>query len=458
MESVWIRNGIIVSASRTFIGDVIVAEGKIDQVGQALQPPTTQYIEIDAKGKYILPGAIDPHVHLQLPTPAGPSSDDFYTGTKAALIGGTTTIIDFVTPHRGQSLIEALSLRKKEAEKSLIDYSFHMGISSLSDTTFDEMKQCVEQEGLNSFKAYLAYRETIGVDYLDLERLMQFGHVLNAMICVHCEDGPAITALQKHYLSQGLNTPPYHALSRPPDTESSAVAEVLRLATVTACATYLVHISTAASIDAIEKARDIGAKVYAETCPQYLLLDEQRYQEPLPASLAYIMSPPLRSKEHLDACIRGLTSRNLDVVSTDHCPFNIKGQKDVGLHDFSKVPNGGAGIESRLGLLYARLVTTGLIPIERFVEVVSEAPAKIFGLWPRKGCVAPGADADLIVWDPEYHGVVKAVELAQHCDHATFEGLEVRGKADYVLCKGNIMIAKGEFLDSVSQGKFLKRS
>ncbi len=458
MEKIWIRNGIIVGGGKSYKGDVLCTDGLIEKIGSHIGQPQGNVTEINASGNYIFPGAIDPHVHLALPTPAGPSSDDFYTGTKAALLGGTTSIIDFVTPARDQSLIDALQLRKLDAAHSLIDYSFHMGISSVSGSTFDEMRHCVEVEGITSFKAYLAYRDTIGIDYRQLEQIMSYAYALNAILCVHCEDGPEIKRLQQQFLANGETSPVYHALSRPPATESKAVDEVIRLAAKTNCTVYLVHMSTKESLDAIRRAKAKNIRIYAESCPQYLLLDEALYKQPLPESLAYILSPPLRSAEHRDAIAQGVIDKTLDVISTDHCPFNIKGQKDIGINDFTKVPNGGCGIQSRLGMMYSKLVASGLIPVERFVDIMSEAPARIFGLWPRKASLAIGADADIVVWNPAKKTLVHGSELAERCDHSTFEGSESCGSAEYVVCKGELLVCQGVYRDKHKTSELIFRT
>lgn len=458
MEKIWIRNGILVDGSFSFTGEMIVAGGKIVEVGEALGKPDGEVTELDAGGNFVFPGGLDPHVHLELPTPAGPSSDDFLSGTRAALLGGTTSIIDFVTPSREQSLPDAFLERKAFAEKSLIDYTFHMGLSGWHPTSDEEMRQCVHDYGINSFKAYLAYRATIGVDYAGLENILRSGQKLDSIVCVHCEDGSLIQELQENFIKQGLTTPRYHALSRPAMAEVSAVEEVIKLSAKTGCAVYLVHMSAAGSVAAIEKAKLKGLNITAETCPQYLLLDESLYERPLPESLAYIMSPPLRQKTDRDRLWLGLQQQTIDVVSTDHCPFNIKGQKDAGLHDFTKVPNGGAGIQTRLSLLYTYGVCTGKISMEKFVELVSVAPARAFGLWPRKGSLLPGSDADLVIWDPGYRESITFSKLAQHCDHTPFEGLEIVGRPGTVICGGGIAVANGRLSGAELHGRFLARN
>jgi dihydropyrimidinase len=451
-DRIRIINGEIVAEGKSFMGEILVSNGKIETVSEGRVGSGDGERLINAEGCYVFAGAIDPHVHLQLPTPAGPSSDDFRSGSLAALYGGTTSIIDFVTPPAHGNLKDALRMRKAEASASLTDYRLHMGLSSLDADTFDQMRYCVEKGGIRSFKVYLAYRSTIGIDFKQLEEVMTYARVLNVTLLIHCEDGLAIEELQKFYMSQGKYLPLYHALSRPPHTEVSAVEEVLRLAERTSCRVYLVHISTAGALDAIERAKSRGVQVLCETCPQYLLLDESFYSRSLPDSLAYVLSPPLRTADHRDACCNAVLNGNADVIATDHCPFNIHGQKDTGIHDFTKVPNGGAGIETRLSLLYDRFVKNDRLSMPRFVELVSEAPAKIFDLWPNKGSLLHGTDADIVIWNPAYSGIVDYRTLHQHCDHCTFDGLPLSGRAEWVMLKGRLMIESGQYTSAETRG------
>lgn len=457
MEKIWIRNALLVDDRTVLAGECLLAEGKIAAVGTNLPAPEGPVLEIDARGHYVFPGGIDPHVHLALPTPAGPSSDDFLSGSTAALLGGTTSLIDFVTPAREENLVEAFLKRRSEAAGCLTDYTFHVGLSDFHHGCADEMQQCVREYGLTSFKAYLAYRKTIGVDYDELEEIMRCAHGLNALVCVHCEDGPAIEQAQSAFLAQGFTGPEYHARSRPAYTESSAVEEVIRRCETTGCATYLVHMSTRNSVSAIRNARRNALTIAAETCPQYLLLDEALYTSALPGSLAYIMSPPLRTADDRDVLWQALSDGTLDVVSTDHCPFNIHGQKDRGLHDFTLVPNGTAGVQTRLNLLYTFGVLTGRISMNRFVELISTGPARTFGLYPRKGSLQTGADADLVIWNPDASQRITAGSLAQRCDHTPFEGLVVSGRAEVVIRGGHLLVSDALLTPDPIPGIFIRR-
>jgi dihydropyrimidinase len=458
MEPLIIRNGTIVYADKRQKADVWIQDGIIKLVKENIAATTGKYSEIDASGMFVLPGGIDPHVHLQLPTPAGPSSDDFYSGTLAALMGGTTTIIDFVTPTRNQKLADALSERKNEASKSLIDYTFHMGITSWNNNTAEEMKCCCTNEGITSFKAYLAYRDTIGIDYMQLSKVFEKAHELKSIVCVHCEEGETIRNNQIKFISEGKTAPIYHALSRPPETESESVRQVIERAEQINCQVYLVHISSELSLNYIKQAKKKGLKLFAETCPQYLLLNDDLYKKPLPESLKYIMSPPLRQKQNNVSLWKAMTDKNIDVISTDHCPFFLHGQKDIGSDDFTKVPNGSGGIETRMVLLFSYGVVKEVISLERFVELTSESPAKIFGLWPRKGTISAGSDADIVIWNPDLKNIISSEKLHQHCDHTIFEGMQTQGGPAYVIKGGKIAIKDGLLLNDNMKGNFLFRN
>jgi len=439
MDQLLILNGTIVNSETTFEVDILVKNGKVAQIGK-LQPsafPGSQIV--DAKGKLIFPGGIDPHVHLQLPTPAGPSSDDFITGSKAALAGGTTFVIDFVTPARGESLVKALALRLQESNNCLVDYTLHMGITWYDETIPEQMEWCVNEVGIKSFKVYLAYKGSIGIEYDELEKVMQTAASLHATVLVHCEEGDEILKNQQNFVSKGKTTPLYHALSRPPETESESVRKVIDLCRKTGCKTYIVHTSTAKSIEYIRAAKKEGLPLFCETCPQYLLLDESVYSKPLPEALKYVISPPIRSKQDQEALWLALADGTVDVISTDHCPFNTTGQKDVGINDFTKIPNGAGGIENRLQLLYTHGVLTGKISLQQFVGLTSAHAARIFDLYPQKGNIAVGSDADLLIWNPEAKSEISVKTQHQQCDANIYEGISCRGKAEIVLLKGKLM-------------------
>ncbi|MFN8133815.1 MAG: dihydropyrimidinase [Bacteroidales bacterium] len=436
MDPILIINGTVVSSESSYEADILVNNGTIAEIGKLYPSRFPGCQVIDAKGKLILPGGIDPHVHLQLPTPAGPSCDDFISGSKAALVGGTTFVIDFVTPARGESLVKALTLRLKESNNCLVDYTLHMGITWYNDSIPEQMHWCVNEVGIKSFKVYLAYKGSIGIEYDELEKVMQTAASLHATVLVHCEEGDEILKNQKNFLSKGKTAPLYHALSRPPATESESVRKVIDLCRKTRCKTYIVHTSTAKSIEYIRAAKKEGLPLFCETCPQYLLLDESVYSEPLPDALKYVISPPIRSKQDQEALWLACAEGTVDVISTDHCPFNTIGQKDVGINDFTKIPNGAGGIENRLQLLYTYGVLTGKISLQQFVGLTSTNAARIFDVYPQKGAVAVGSDADLLIWNREAKSVVSVETQAQQCDANIYNGISCQGKTEIVLLKG----------------------
>ncbi|HNY03664.1 MAG TPA: dihydropyrimidinase [Bacteroidales bacterium] len=438
MNSCLIVNGTLVSRDSAIPGDLLIENGKISAAGAIGTHDRPGIPVIDAAGKYLFPGAIDPHVHLALPTPAGNSCDDFHSGSLAALKGGTTCFFDFVTPHRGQSLREALDFRREEARESRCGWGLHLGISGWSPEIAREAEICIEKEGIRSFKAYLAYRETIGIGYTELEELMRIAARGNAVVMVHAEDGEMIDRNKARLLSEGKSRPCYHAAARPPEAEVMAIGNVISLAAKTGCAVYIVHVSTGKGAELIAEAKRSGIRVFGETCPHYLLLDDSKYDPGLPDRqvLPYIMSPPLRARDDASTLWKALSDGVFDVVATDHCPFNLTGQKDTGLSDFTKIPNGVGGIQHRLQLLYTYGVQTGRISLNRMIDLVATRPAEIFGLGDRKGKLLPGYDADVVIWDPAYRSTISHPEETSTCDSEIYEGFEISGKPEKVLLGG----------------------
>ena len=457
MNSLLLKNGRIVTEADDFVGDILIVDGKIQAIGSGLEKPDSAMRVIDATGLQIFPGGIDPHVHMELPLSDTVSSDDFESGTRAALAGGTTTIIDFVTPEREESLLEALNERKALACHSVCDYSLHMSITSWNSHIPDEMHACVMEEGIPSFKTYLAYKETIGLDDDDLIRVMDTAAKLGALILAHCENGDAISYLRKKLLFEGKTDPKYHAKSRPPEVEREAVVRATTLAGIAGAALYVVHVSTEEGAEEIARARARGWRVFGETCPHYLLLDETAYHRPAREAAAYIMSPPLRPPEHKKALWHALNRGVLQTVGTDHCPFNLRGQKDRDLSDFTRIPNGVAGVEHRLELLYTYGVLAGEISLQQFVAITATNPAKIFGLYPRKGIIAVGSDADLVLWNPEIKEVLSAKTHHQRCDTIPYEGFKIQGKPEMVIANGKIAVENGDIKAKRGDGKFLRR-
>jgi dihydropyrimidinase len=459
MAAVLIKNGCVVTATTSLDADVLIEKGKIKKIASGLEPTGTPTRVIDAAGFYILPGGIDPHVHMELPAGGGQfSADDFETGTRAAIAGGVTTIIDFVTPERGQPLDEAAVLRKKLAEKSLCDYALHMSVTRWSSRTAEEMKQCLRRHGMSSVKIYMAYKDAIGLNDDEILNLMDAAAELGVLVMVHCEHGEAVDFLQKKLIARGKRQPRYHPLSRPPIVEEEAVKRAMVMASLTGCSLYIVHVSTRGALREIRAALDPGLPVLAETCPQYLLLDEREYQRPGFEGAAYVMSPPLRTGRDRQALWKAIQDGVIKTVATDHCPFNMKGQKDRGADDFRKIPNGAAGVEHRMMLLYRYGVLENKISINRFVEVLSEQPAKIFGLYPRKGIIAEGSDADIVLWDPGKKGIISARDQLQNCDTSIYEGFEIKGGPHLVMLRGVIVFENGKVTAQKGAGVYLCRT
>jgi dihydropyrimidinase len=452
-----IKNGEIITAADRFVGDVYCDGGKIVAVGPGLVKQSADDTVIDASGQLVFPGGIDAHVHMELPFMGTESSDDFETGTAAGVAGGTTSIIDFVIPSRGQHLLDGLAMWKEKAKKAVADYAFHMAVTWWGDRTAAEMEQCVREEGIPSFKIFMAYRGAIGVDDVELINVMQKAKELGALVTAHCEHGDAVVALQKQFLREGKLDPKYHALSRPSPIEGEATHRAIMLARMWGEPIYIVHLTCQEALDAVAEARRRGQVVLAETCPQYLLLDDSVYEKPDFEGAAYVMSPPIRPKGHQDALWAGLSQGLIQTVATDHCPFHQVGQKDMGRNDFTKIPNGAAGIENRLGLLWTYGVLTGRLDVHRFVDLFATQPAKIFGLYPRKGSIIPGADADLVVFDPQGTSVISAQTHHHRCDRNIFEGFEVKGKASHVIVNGRVQFKDGKLDVQRGAGRYLPR-
>ncbi len=449
-----VRNGTVVTGSEIKTADVLILDGTVTEVGPGLPEEGADRV-VEAGGKYIFPGGVDPHVHMHLPGPAGFSSDDFFTGSRAALYGGTTTLIDFVTPARGVSLTEALEKRMEEAKNSLTDFSFHVSPVEWRKTTADEIRACLSA-GVTSFKVYMAYRNTVGMNDQDIMEVMKSVAGAGGIVTVHCETGDEIERLRNSYYSDGYVEPFYHHLSRPSATESDAVARAVGLAGRADCPLYIVHVSAKESLKYIREAQARGQKVVAETCPQYLLLDSSRYLSDFNHTVPYIISPPLRSREDCEALWNALADGTVSVVGTDHCPWTMA-QKETGIDDFRKIPGGAGGVEHRLSLLYTYGVMENRISINRMVDLISANPAAIFGLCPRKGTVAAGSDADLVIWNPDVQSIISSATHHQNCDINIYEGFSVRGNADCVIAGGRVIIENGIMTGQQTGGKFLSR-
>jgi dihydropyrimidinase len=410
---------------------------------------------VDGGGLLLVPGGIDPHVHFALPVGGTVTADDFVSGSRAALAGGTTTVMDFVTPGRYESLTAATEARLAEAADSACDYGVHASVTAWRRDTAAELAAIAEHYGLRSVKLYMAYLETIGLGERDLSAAMRAAAELDLVVLLHCEEGEDIAARTRQLLEEGRRGPDAHPLSRTARTEAAAVRRALELADRVGCRPYIVHISTGAAVAAIAAARADGRSVLAETCPQYLLLDESVYGESFARAAACVMSPPLRPSCQASA-LRDLLARGaFDVVATDHCAFNLAGQKDLGRDDFTRIPGGAAGVEHRLTLLWTLGVHGGLIDPPAWVRLVAENAARIFGLWPRKGSLRPGADADLVLWDPFARRIIRAADQRSRCDHSIWEGRETVGAAVKVWTRGDLVL-DGTTLDaSAGRGLFV---
>ncbi len=431
-----ILNAKIINPDKVFLSDIRIENGKI----LALEKPGSLALvkdtySINANGYFVFPGGIDPHVHLNLETPAGFSADDFSTGSRAALAGGVTGLIDFITPKRGQNLKEAIISRRNEVGDCPIIPHFHMGISGLLNDIDKQMEACVKEYGIKSFKTYLAYRQNIGVNYEELEKVMKIAKRLNSIVLVHAEEGDVIDALREKFIEQGSTHPRYHALSRPPETESNAVKKVIELIKKTNCTTYFVHISCAESADYILSAKQEGLPVYAETCPQYLLIDEGVYESEFMQSAKYVYSPPARPPEHKDKLWEHLSAGTFDTVATDHCPFTMK-QKMKGKDNFTLIPNGAGGLEFRIPLMYSAGVLKNKISLNKWIQLVSSNAANIFGL-KNKQFIEKGKDADITIFDPNFSGIISSEKQYQNSDINIYEGFNLKGKVEIVIKDGN---------------------
>jgi dihydropyrimidinase len=451
-----IRNGTIVTATDTYAADLAIADGKISAIGRNLPPEGARKV-IDATGLFVMPGGIDVHTHLDMPFGGTTSADDFETGTRAAAWGGTTTLIDFAIQYHGQSLHQAFDTWMKKADgKATIDYAFHCIITELDDERARQMKQLVA-EGVPSFKLFMAYPGVFMLDDASIFRAMSVAADAGAFICMHAENGGAIDVIVQRALAEGKRAPKYHALTRPTAAEAEATGRAIALAEMAGAPVYIVHLSCAEALERVREARERGLPVYAETCPQYLFLSIENFDVPGFEGAKYVFTPPLREKHHQEKLWKGLAQDQLQVVSTDHCPFCFKEQKELGKDDFTKIPNGGPGVEHRLSLVYSGGVHGHHFSPNRFVQLVSTAPAKLFGLYPRKGTIAVGSDADLVLFDSEAEDVLSARTHHMRVDYSMFEGIRVKGVARTVLSRGDVILDKGTFLARPGRGQFLKR-
>ena len=451
-----IKNGNIVTAVDNYFADLLIEDEKVSVIGRRLDMEADRVF--DAAGKLVIPGGIDPHTHMEFPFGGTAAADDFRTGTIAAAHGGTTTIIDFAVQYHGQSLIEAVDNWHAKAEgKTAIDYGFHLITTDLPDERVPEMRQLIG-EGVMSFKLFMAYPGVFLVDDATIYRAMKNAGKAGGLICMHAENGIVINEIIKHALAEGKTAPKYHALTRPTKAEAEGVHRAIAIAEMADSPVYIVHLSCSDALEEVREARDLGVPAYAETCPQYLFLDYTAYEQEGFEGAKYVMTPPLREKWNQDKLWQGLRGNDLQVVSTDHCPFCFKEQKEMGRDDFTKIPNGGPGVEHRMSLVYDGGVAGDRISLNRFVEITSTSAAKIFGLFPRKGTIAVGSDADIVIFDPNEEMTISASTHHMNVDYSAYEGRRVRGVTKTVISRGRVVIDDGRYVGNPGDGQFLKRS
>ena len=453
-----ITNGTIVTAEGSSVADVLVDGERIAAIGADLQGQgITSETTIDARGKYVIPGAIDVHTHMELPFGGTFAKDTFETGTRAAAFGGTTTIVDFAVQSKGKSLREGLDAWHAKAEGNAVaDYGFHMIVSDVTDDSLREMDQLVG-EGIPDFKLFTAYPGVFFSDDGAIFRAMQRTRENGGLIMMHAENGMAIDVVAADEVAAGHTDPYYHGVARYPIFEGEATNRVIRLAEAAGVPVYIVHLSARDALDAVRGARDRGAMVFAETCPQYLFLSLDDMGGGFEGA-KFVCSPPLRTKDHQPELWKGLIKDDLQVVSTDHCPFDFHRQKELGRGDFRKVPNGLPGVEDRVDLLHDGGVVAGKLSKERWVDVISTAPAKLFGMYPAKGAIAVGSDADIVIYDPRRKRRISARTHHMDVDYSCYEGREVQGASDVVMSRGMVIVRDGAFTGRKGHGRFIKRA
>ncbi|HON18451.1 MAG TPA: dihydropyrimidinase [Salinivirgaceae bacterium] len=452
--TILITGGLIYQPDGLIQSDILIKDGITVAIGNSMKTDSPATV-IDATNKVVLPAGIDPHVHLHLPTPAGYSSDDFISGSKAALSGGSTMIIDFVTPTRGESLIQALEKRLEEASASMVDYSFHISPVEWTENTAAEIERCV-QLGFPSFKVYLAYRQTVGVDWDTFRKIARAVANAKGILAVHAEMGDEIDRLRDNFAANGKTTPLYHLLSRPVETEYNAVKQAIEIAVEERCPIYFVHISTYESLFEIAKAQKNNAVVFAETCPHYLIFDDTVYQQPSENALPYVCSPPIRSQHQRQLLWQMLSEGKIQTIGTDHCPFSLQ-QKKVGLHDFRKIPNGVGGIEHRLNLLFHFAVLTKKIDIISFVKLITTYASVIFGIPENYSKIAIGNSPNLIIMNPKHEKPISASTHISNSDIDIYENICTDCCVEYVIKDGKVVVEHGRLISN-PKGRLIPRT
>jgi dihydropyrimidinase len=457
MSSVLIKGGRVITAADDYVGDVFIENERISLIGESLDVEADKVI--DAGGKYVLPGGVDPHTHHDMPFGGTVTIDDVESGQTAAAFGGTTCHVDFVIQPQGATFAEALDeWRSKANGKQVIDMGYHMAITDLNEGGSLEELAGLPEQGVTSYKLFMAYKGALMVDDETLFRSMQVAADSGALVMVHAENGDAIDVLVKEALAEGKTEPKFHALTRPPETEGEATNRAIQLARVAGAPLYVVHVSCQESVEPIALAREKGWDVWGETCTQYFFVDYTFLERPNFEGAKYVYTPPPRDKANQDVLWNAVRTDTLSAISTDHCAFNWDGQKTLGKDDFSKIPNGGPGLENRLHMIHEFGVRAGRISLNRMVELLSTNPAKLFGLYPRKGTIAVGSDADIVVFDPEKKVTISASTHHSRIDYNLYEGTEVTGSPEVVLLRGNVLVENDELVASPGIGQFVARA
>jgi dihydropyrimidinase len=454
--SLAILNGRIVTATDDFVGDVLIEGETIAAVGPHLEPPADAEI-IDAAGKLVFPGFIDPHVHIYLPFMGTFAKDTYATASRAALVGGTTTLIEMICPARGDDPLAAFELWLSKGAESACDYTFHMGVSRFDATTAEAIRE-ISARGVASLKVFLAYKGAFGIDDGELYNTLTLAKELGLIVTAHCENETLVAELQKRLLAEGKTGPEWHEPSRPPRVEAEGVHHLMTFAELTGAHVYCVHTSCREALEAVAAARLRGVQAWVETVIPYLVLDKTYAEKPDFEGAKYVMSPPLRDKAHRIPLWNALRSRLISTVATDHAPFDFRGQKEMGRGDFTKIPNGIPSVEDRVNLLYTHGVAKGRIDLATFVDAASTQAARLFGLYPRKGTIAVGSDADVVVYDPAYRGRISAATHQMATDYSAFEGWELEGRPSVVTVRGQVMVRDGQLVGQMGTGKFLTRA
>ena len=449
-----IKSGRIVTAVDDYTADILIEDETISTIGKSLDIEADKVI--DASGKLVIPGGIDPHTHMELPFGGTQSSDDFFTGTRAAAFGGTTTIIDFAVQNKGETLTQGVDNWHKKADgKCAIDYGFHLITTEFENSDEAEMYRVMDS-GVTSFKLFMAYPGVFLADDATIFRAMSSAGARGGLICMHAENGIVIHESIKRFLKDGRTAPKYHALTRPTIAEAEGVHRAIAIAEMAESPVYIVHLSCTDALNKVREARDRGIAAFAETCPQYLFHSIEDYGDGWDGA-KFVMTPPLREKHNHAELWKGLKMDDLQIISTDHCPFCMKEQKELGKDDFSKIPNGAPGVENRMSLIYNGGVVENRISLNRFVELTSTAAAKMFGLFPKKGTIAVGSDADIVIFDPEKEHTFGVESEHMNVDYSTYEGWKVKGKVETVLSRGRVVIENDEHKGKAGDGQFLKR-